>query len=101
MDDRVTGYLILIGSIVGIGVYFWLVFLAPQAWAWLTIQASAMVAVGGILLIVAWIGYTLATTPPPVPLEDMDLDDFDIDDEFDEDFDFDDETEEETEEEEE
>ena len=53
MDDRVTGYLILIASIVGIGVYFWLVFLAPQAWAWLTIQASAMVAVGGILLIVA------------------------------------------------
>ncbi len=25
-----------------------------------------------MLLIFAWIGYTLATTPPPMPLEDFD-----------------------------
>ena len=77
MDDKITGYLILLASIVGIGVYFWLVFLT--SWAWLTIQVSAMAAVGGVLLISAWIGYTLATTPPPVPLKDLDLDDFDFD----------------------
>jgi len=28
-----------------------------------------ILAVYGILLIVLWIGYTMATTPPPIPLE--------------------------------
>lgn len=69
MDDRVLGAGILVGSIVGIGVYFWLVFLSP--WAQLVIQASAFVAVAAILLIMAWIGYTLATTPPPKPIEEI------------------------------
>lgn len=69
MDDRVLGAGILVGSIVGIGVYFWLVFLSP--WAQLVIQASAFIAVAAILLIMAWIGYTLATTPPPKPIEEI------------------------------
>jgi len=87
VDDRVIGAFILVASIAGIGVYFWLLFLAPSAWAWLTIQISAMAAIGVILLIMAWIGYTLATTPPPTPLEDLDidLDDFDMDEELGED----------------
>jgi predicted DNA-binding transcriptional regulator len=42
-------------------------------WAWLTVQVSAFLAVGMCLLIMAWIGYTLATTPPPMPLEDFDF----------------------------
>jgi len=46
-------------------------------WADLTIKASAFLAVTAVLLIVAWIGYTLATTPPPIPLEDLN---FDLDD---------------------
>jgi predicted DNA-binding transcriptional regulator len=94
MDDKLTGYLILVASVLGVVVYFWLVFLAPHAWAWLTIQVSAMVAVGGVLLVTAWIGYTLATTPPPVPLDEMDLEDFD----YDEDFSLDEETEDSTQE---
>jgi predicted DNA-binding transcriptional regulator len=35
---------------------------------------SAFFAVTAVLIIVAWIGYTLATTPPPEPLEDFDDD---------------------------
>lgn len=69
-NDRVLGSLILVGSLAGIAAYFWLLFLSP--WAWLTIQVSALSAVGAMLLIMAWIGYTLATTPPPMPLEDFD-----------------------------
>lgn len=69
-NDRVLGSLILVGSLAGIAAYFWLLFLSP--WAWLTIQVSALAAVGAMLLIMAWIGYTLATTPPPMPLEDFD-----------------------------
>jgi len=102
LDDRVLGGLILVISIIGLGVYFWLVFLSP--WAWLTIQVSAYIAVGAMLLILAWIGYTMATTPPPVPLEDLDIDteefDFDWEDEdFEEEMDLGEETLEEEEEE--
>ena len=71
MDDRVLGGLILVGSLVGVALYFWLVFLSPQAWILLTLQASAFLAVAAVLVIVAWIGYTLATTPPPAPIEDL------------------------------
>ena len=72
MDDRVLGAGILLGSLLGIACYFWLVFMSP--WAWLTVQLSAFLAVAAVLVIMAWIGYTLATTPPPEPLEDFDLD---------------------------
>jgi len=71
MDDRVLGAGILLGSFLGVACYFWLLFLSP--WAWLTIQLSALLSVAAVLVIVAWIGYTMATTPPPVPLEDFDL----------------------------
>ena len=69
MDDKVLGYIIFIGSLVGIGLYFYLVFMSP--WVLLVVQVSAFLAVAAILAIIAWIGYTLATTPPPMPLEDF------------------------------
>ena len=72
-DDKVLGGVILVGSLAGIVVYFWLLFMSPPSWALLTIQVSAFLAVGMCLLIMAWIGYTLATTPPPMPLEDFDF----------------------------
>lgn len=74
-NDRTLGGAILVGSIAGIAIYFWLLFMSP--WGDLTIQVSAFAAVSMVLLIIAWIGYTLATTPPPMPLEDFD---FDLDD---------------------
>ena len=70
-NDRMLGGIIFLGSLAGIAIYFWLLFMSP--WAWLTVQVSALIAVGMILLIMAWIGYTLATTPPPMPLEDFDF----------------------------
>jgi predicted DNA-binding transcriptional regulator len=80
-NDRTLGGAILVGSIAGIAIYFWLLFMSP--WPELTIQVSAFAAVSMVLLIIAWIGYTLATTPPPMPLEnfDFDTDDSDKDDE--------------------
>ncbi len=69
MNDKVLGYIILIGSLFGVACYFYLVFLSP--WALLVVQISAFLAVAAVLLIMAWIGYTLATTPPPEPLEDL------------------------------
>jgi predicted DNA-binding transcriptional regulator len=70
-NDRALGGIIFLGSLAGIVIYFWLLFMSP--WALLTIQVSALLAVGMVLLIMAWIGYTLATTPPPMPLEDFDF----------------------------
>ena len=58
MNDKVLGYIILIGSLVGIACYFYLVFLSP--WAPLVVQISAFLAVAAILAIMAWIGYILA-----------------------------------------
>jgi len=69
--DQIVGRVILLVSILGTVAYFYLVLLSP--WAIITIQVSAFVAVAAILLIVAWIGYTLATTPPPTPLEDLEI----------------------------
>ena len=69
MDDRVLGGVILFVSLLGVVGYFYLVFLSP--WASLVIQISAFLAVAAVLAIMAWIGYTLATTPPPEPLEDL------------------------------
>ena len=67
MNDRLMGALVLLASLAGLVVYFYLVFLAP--WALLVIQVSAFLAVAAVLVIVAWIGYTLATTPPPEPID--------------------------------
>ena len=69
MNDRVLGYMILVGSLVGVACYFYVVFLSP--WTLLVVQVSAFLAVAAVLAVVAWIGYTLATTPPPEPLEDF------------------------------
>ena len=71
LNDKISGYLILVGSLLGIGLYFYLVLLSP--WVLLVIQISAFGAVTGMLAIMAWIGYTLATTPAPMPLEDFDV----------------------------
>ena len=69
MNDKALGYIMLVGSLAGIGCYFYLALLSP--WTLLVIQISAFLAVTMILVIVAWIGYTLITTPPPMPLEDF------------------------------
>ncbi len=48
-------------------IYGWVIFFTP--WSLLVIQISAFLAVAAVLAILAWIGYTLATTPPPEPIE--------------------------------
>ena len=67
--DQVVGALILFGSVGGILLYFYLIFFS--AWILLVMQLTAFIAVAGVLGILAWIGYTLATTPPPKPIEEI------------------------------
>jgi len=67
--DQGLGALLLIASVVGIVLYGWLVFMSE--WSLLALQATGFIAVAGVLGIAAWIGYTMATAPPPQPLEDL------------------------------
>jgi len=50
-------------------LYGWLVFFSP--WQVLILQLTAFVAVAAVLGILAWVGYALATTPPPKPIEEI------------------------------
>ena len=70
--DAIIGAGLLVGSILGILIYLWLLFFPP--WTGLdviVIKLTLFAAVGVVLAIVAWIGYTLATTPPPKPIEEI------------------------------
>jgi predicted DNA-binding transcriptional regulator len=67
--DQALGLLLFLGSVVGAILYLWLVFLSP--WQMLVLQVTAFLAVGFVLFILGWIGYTLATTPPPKPIEEI------------------------------
>ncbi len=78
MEDKTLGSLIVIFSIIFmVGYFVWAFapFLGPIA-SWITPQISewayrlpVILAVYAMLLIILWIGYTMATTPPPIPLE--------------------------------
>ncbi len=61
--DQVLGTLILVGSIPGILLYGWLLFFT--AWSLFVLQLTAFIGLGVVLVLLAWIGYTIATTPPP------------------------------------
>jgi predicted DNA-binding transcriptional regulator len=70
--DRAIGAALVVGAVVGVFVYGFLLFYpfgANSKIALYTLEVTAFVAVVGILAILGWIGYVMATTPPPVPLE--------------------------------
>ena len=67
--DQVLGAFLMLVSILGILLYGWLVFLTD--WAMVVLQLTGFIAVAGVLGILSWVGYTLATTPPPKPIEDI------------------------------
>ena len=65
--DQAIGWIIFFASIIVAIVYGWLVF-TPSI-ALVVLQITVFVAIAAILGILAWIGYTMATTPPPKELE--------------------------------
>ena len=66
-NDRVIGVAIFGGSIIGVIIYGLLIFY----WPLIVLEISAFLAVLLLLGILAWIGYTMATTPPPEPITDI------------------------------
>jgi predicted DNA-binding transcriptional regulator len=67
--DRAIGSALVVGAVVGVIIYGVLLFGLGSKIALYTLEVTAFVAVIGILAILGWIGYVMATTPPPVPLE--------------------------------
>jgi hypothetical protein len=77
LDDESLGYSIMVvTAVIMIGFFVWsfapflgsmFTWLAPYAeWAF---KLPILAAVYIMLFIVLWIGYTMATTPPPIPLD--------------------------------
>jgi predicted DNA-binding transcriptional regulator len=65
--NRAIGVGLVAVGVIGILLYGWLVFFSP--WQVFILQLTAFVAVAAVLGILAWVGYALATTPPPKPIE--------------------------------
>ncbi|MCW3979114.1 MAG: dolichol phosphate-mannose biosynthesis regulatory protein [Candidatus Bathyarchaeota archaeon] len=78
MDDKSLGSLIVVFSVIFmIGYFVWAFapLLGPIAY-WVSPELSewayklpVILAVYVMLFIIVWIGYTMATTPPPIPFE--------------------------------
>jgi predicted DNA-binding transcriptional regulator len=66
-NDKAIGGAILGGSVAGIIIYGLLLYY----WGSLVVEITAFMAVLVLLAILAWIGYTMATTPPPEPITDI------------------------------
>ncbi len=63
-NDRAIGAAILIASVLGIIVYGGLLYL----YSLIILELTAILGVVVLLGILAWIGWTMATTPPPEPI---------------------------------
>jgi uncharacterized membrane protein len=75
MRDVTQGWLLLALSFITMVLYFWALFLAPQDIEFLgrtisdwALLIPVMIIVFLFLVVVAWIGWAMATTPPPIPL---------------------------------
>ena len=68
-SDRVIGAgLVVISILVILGYGYGLFF---TEYYMLLLKLTGFIAVAGVFGILAWIGYTLATTPPPKPIEEI------------------------------
>jgi len=66
-NDRTVGGGIFAGSVLGIVIYAGLLYYFPL----FILEVTAFIAVALLLGILAWIGYTMATTPPPEPITEI------------------------------
>ncbi|MCE4614389.1 MAG: transcriptional regulator [Desulfurococcales archaeon] len=67
--DQGIGWSIAVVSIIVIILYTYGVF--ATTYGIILLKLTGFVAVAAVFGILAWIGYTLATTPPPKPIEEI------------------------------
>jgi hypothetical protein len=75
LRDKSLGVLIFAVALVAMVGYFWLLFLAPEDVVFLgkspsewAVIVPVLVIVYVVLFVVAWIGWALASTAPPLPV---------------------------------
>ena len=68
MRDRRLGVLFFVLSIVVMVAYFWLLFLSPEDIREWALIIPVIIIVYAVLLVIAWIGWALASTAPPLPV---------------------------------
>ena len=68
---RSVGIAIFIACIVGFIIYAWL--LLVSEWSTVVLQLTVLAAMAGLLSVLAWIGLTMATTPPPSTEHEQDI----------------------------
>lgn len=78
MRDKRWGVLLFVLSVLGMVGYFCWLFLTPKDWELLGISlwewaliVPVMILVFAFLFVVAWIGKTMATTPPPLSVSEQ------------------------------
>jgi predicted DNA-binding transcriptional regulator len=75
-SDKAIGIALLVIGVLVILFYAFALF-APsviglnEEFSMLLVKITVFVAVAAVMGILAWIGYTLATTPPPKPIEEI------------------------------
>lgn len=80
MNDKALGATLLLGGILALIIYVILLFFggggfgsfAPGQFTvlwWWGITLVSLILVGAVAFIIIWIGWTLATTPGPAPIE--------------------------------
>jgi len=72
MSDKGIGVAMLAGAVIALIIYLLALFFPPWGgiggFAWyIAITIVALIAVGAVCVIIAWVGYTLLTTPAPTP----------------------------------
>ena len=75
MRNKSLGALLFVLALLAMVGYFWLLFLAPQDVVFLgktanewAITIPIVIIVYAVLLVIAWIGWALASTAPPLPV---------------------------------
>jgi hypothetical protein len=80
MRDAVQGRLLLLLSFLLMAIYFYALLFIPtdkpplerDMWEWaIIIPVTAIVCI--FLIVVAWIGWAMSTTPPSIPSTEIDL----------------------------
>lgn len=68
--DKLIGGGLIVVSIIVVLIYLYGLFFNEPLGQWL-VKLTVFIAVAGVMGILGWIGYTLATTPPPKPIEEI------------------------------
>ncbi len=70
--DQAVGAGLLALSVVVIAIYIWLVFFpSAEGVDIFVLKITGAAVIAAIFGIIGWVGYTLATTPPPKPIEEI------------------------------